>query len=225
MAPCQGIVAVPPLPAWPFTYCHGAVAQPRLGLGRRLQPLHGPPVHHGRHLRVLDVEQPEARHVHPAVPVGLQVQGEQVLKHQQGHKQSRLERELWGLKPKLCKMGDRPHICFRERNDRFPTAELLCKQPARFNLHQCCSSDRPTGGISCPVSSYFLSSGEANFENTELWLLLNPIFPCRASPGSSARLWDGYVSACRLHVLPSLAFAGQGKNFIKFPECPSFIRL
>lgn len=81
-------VPVPPQEAVTVTYCHHAIEEPRLGLGGRLQPLHGPLVHHGRHVRVLNVEQPKARHVHPAVPVGLQVQRKQVLEHQQEHKRN-----------------------------------------------------------------------------------------------------------------------------------------
>lgn len=79
------------------TYCHHAIEEPCLGLGGRLQPLHGPLVHHGRDVRVLDVEQPKARHVHPAVPVGLQVQGKQVLRHK--HEQNRWERKTGGFAP------------------------------------------------------------------------------------------------------------------------------
>lgn len=59
-------------PAW-LGYHHHAVQQAGLCPGSRLQPLHGPLLHDGRDMRVVHVEDPEPRQVHPRVAVGLQV--------------------------------------------------------------------------------------------------------------------------------------------------------
>lgn len=58
---------------------HYSVQKPRVRIGRSLQVLHGPAVHHCSHLRTVSVDQAEACHVHATVAVGLQVQGEKVL--------------------------------------------------------------------------------------------------------------------------------------------------
>lgn len=58
---------------------HHAVQQPGLRLGRGLQALHGPLVHHSGYPGVVYVEEPEACHVDATVTVRLQIQGKKVL--------------------------------------------------------------------------------------------------------------------------------------------------
>lgn len=59
-------------------YSHDPIHQATLLFGP-LQSFHGPLVHRGGHPGIINVQQPEARHVDPAVAVRLQVQGEQIL--------------------------------------------------------------------------------------------------------------------------------------------------
>lgn len=52
-----------------FSYHHHAIEQSQLCLGRGLQPLHGPLLNDGGHVRVLHVEDPETGQVHSRVAV------------------------------------------------------------------------------------------------------------------------------------------------------------
>lgn len=58
-----------PVPCWNCPYHHHTIQKPQLCLGCRLQPLHGPLLDDGGHVRVLHVEDPEAGQVHPRVAV------------------------------------------------------------------------------------------------------------------------------------------------------------